>query len=346
MRKRQGNQLDERYAKRLQLTNAEEDAIHRSVVEAIYSIGLKHASPAVLLDRMSDAPEDLTSERVKSHLQKHRNSKDKVIEEFMGEYDSWLQKAFVMGGEGRGHVVLASPRSLLDMMGQSEVQAGEMAAYLTYSIFHEPLQVMAAESSSTKDARAMSHASLRSVSAKSSEYTLKFAGSRVRFPILTEDERKSPLGSAFSHVMGTLHALNRHFMQERLTRDYHQASVSPANRVAFSPSRHVLKEELQSIQQSFYQQSMLPSAPAEQGYRGDFRQFHPLEQRESHPDMAFVREIGFTGVGVHGRAVGIQSDSACESAMCILRSFFRGYPLLRPKLDPTAMSTRRGCVLV
>lgn len=279
MRKRPGHQTDERHAKRPHPAYTADNAIHRSLVEAIYSIGMRHASPAILLEQLPEVPAALTSERVKSHLQKHRNNKERSTDEFMADYDSWLQKACTLGGEGRGTGFLTSPRSMLDMMGQSKVQGGEMAAYLTYSILHEPFEGMVADSAAAEDDRTMPHLSLSSLRAKAAEYTMNYSGNRIPFPILTEEERKSSLGSAFGHVMGTLYTLNRHFMQERLSR-VDKEDLSTANWSTFSPPHHAFNDWQQKMQQSVSEGNQLPIAHGE----GGFPQFHPVEDRESQPD--------------------------------------------------------------
>lgn len=281
MHKRPGPPIGERTAnKRPHLDSDLEETVHRRMIEAIYTIGLRHASPAILMEQMPQVPAAVTSERVKSHLQKHRNRSDRATEEFMNEYDMWLQKAVNMGEEGRGKRKLAPPPLVLGMMGQNKVQGGELAAYLTYSIHHESLATLDSEPASAKPEPAAPHLSLRTLKAKSLEYAMNYAGSRVLFPVLTEEERKSPLGTAFGHVMGTLYAMNRHFMQERVAKEATKLSSTPKT-VTLLPTAYLQNPEWrQSLEQVAYQQHrMLPSAPAAFGYPGALGQFHPVDQK-------------------------------------------------------------------
>ncbi|KAG5180091.1 hypothetical protein JKP88DRAFT_145800, partial [Tribonema minus] len=69
------------------------DALHAAFVTAIFDVGLKLASPRVLLDMMPD-PQGLTTEHVKSHLQKFRLHRDKSREEFLTKHADGLSKGF------------------------------------------------------------------------------------------------------------------------------------------------------------------------------------------------------------------------------------------------------------
>ncbi len=113
--------------------------IHRSFVSAIYEVGLKHASPSVILEHMSEHPETINSERVKSHLQKYRSKRERSKQEFMDEYDSWIQKALTLEGlRGADSAGMApSPLAALEMMGKDKLAAGGLAAFLSYSVMME-----------------------------------------------------------------------------------------------------------------------------------------------------------------------------------------------------------------
>lgn len=155
--------------------------LHRLLVEAIYDIGVSHASPSVIMENMtyiyaneqsldtsitsaySDphvaaVSNQVTSERVKSHLQKYRKNKKKNKDVFRREYSRWAQKAlsFTGGISTAARTCLASnPAALIEMMGESspgdaktslaagkedltkKLLGGELAAFLTYSVMLE-----------------------------------------------------------------------------------------------------------------------------------------------------------------------------------------------------------------
>jgi hypothetical protein len=150
------------------------EGCHRRLVEAIFEIGMSHASPAVIMEhmifpttdwlddsghRIESLIDQVTSERVKSHLQKYRKNKHKSKEEFMREYDRWTQKALtVVGGisaAARTNLVTA-PTAVLHMMGHGaggaedasssksstaeqshRLLGGDLPAYLTFSVMLE-----------------------------------------------------------------------------------------------------------------------------------------------------------------------------------------------------------------
>jgi SHAQKYF class myb-like DNA-binding protein len=54
-------------------------------VAAIFDVGLKHASPKAILEQMTNTRE-LTTDHIKSHLQKYRLHRDRAREEFISTY--------------------------------------------------------------------------------------------------------------------------------------------------------------------------------------------------------------------------------------------------------------------
>lgn len=159
------------------------EGIHRRLVSAIFEIGISHASPAVIMENMvfptnpapdmTDAygrPHDLaddeyvnaianqvTSERVKSHLQKYRKNKQKNKDDFLREYDQWTQNALQSIGGFPTAIrtnLVNSPIAVLEMikshtgnkmsrpalhqhMGGDPTKlllGGELPAYLTFSV--------------------------------------------------------------------------------------------------------------------------------------------------------------------------------------------------------------------
>eukprot|EP00537_Pseudo-nitzschia_pungens_P003280 CAMPEP_0172363250 /NCGR_PEP_ID=MMETSP1060-20121228/6667_1 /TAXON_ID=37318 /ORGANISM="Pseudo-nitzschia pungens, Strain cf. cingulata" /LENGTH=247 /DNA_ID=CAMNT_0013085959 /DNA_START=51 /DNA_END=791 /DNA_ORIENTATION=+ len=148
---------------------------HREFVASIFDIGLKNASPAVILENMTQKVESITSERVKSKLQKYRSEKnrEKSREEFMDEYCQFLehvgslQLSETSGGTGtrtrtattrivssmdhphhhhghnfRGRRVsllsqLLGPASGRDGGPKHALLGGEVAGYLTHTVRNE-----------------------------------------------------------------------------------------------------------------------------------------------------------------------------------------------------------------
>ena len=85
--RKKGQNSDGRWSKRFTWP----DDLHRDFVSAIFDVGLKHSSPSSILEHMPKN-EQITSERIKSHLQKYRVHRNKSKKEFMSSYDASLSK--------------------------------------------------------------------------------------------------------------------------------------------------------------------------------------------------------------------------------------------------------------
>jgi myb-like DNA-binding domain, SHAQKYF class len=107
---------DGRWSKRF----AWPDELHRDFVSAVFDVGLKHSSPSSILEQMPPH-EQITTERIKSHLQKYRLHRQKSKKEFMASYESTLLK-------------MKSGDHDLDA---STMNCGEVAAHLSFSAMNE-----------------------------------------------------------------------------------------------------------------------------------------------------------------------------------------------------------------
>ena len=113
------------------------EEMHKMFVAAIFEVGLRNSSPAVILENMAQKPKTITSERIKSKLQKYRNNRDKSKQEFMDEYSSFLHRAHAIECAGGAGGAVATPVALLEMMGSSKLLGGDAAAFLSYAVMKE-----------------------------------------------------------------------------------------------------------------------------------------------------------------------------------------------------------------
>jgi SHAQKYF class myb-like DNA-binding protein len=203
---------------------------HRDFIEAIYEAGLRNASPSVIMEEMTLSHAAITSERVKSHLQKYRNNKDKSKEQFLAEYDNFLQKALTVGvASGLNNNERLTPNALLQMLGHENAIGGDLPALLTYAALHDdglttpslsnppptsfPLQLMPT---------CPPDLSIESIKHGSQEFTNFFSkqdGTKIPFPVLSEDERKSPLGVSIGHVMALFCSVTQQLVAERSSKE-------------------------------------------------------------------------------------------------------------------------------
>ena len=77
-------------AKRKRYTWSED--LHRRFLSTIFDIGLRQAKPKLLLELLQ-LPEGLTTEHIKSHLQKYRKNSKKTRELFMAQFDIAKEQA-------------------------------------------------------------------------------------------------------------------------------------------------------------------------------------------------------------------------------------------------------------
>ena len=249
--------------------------MHRSFVEAIFTLGMSHASPAVIMEYMTliDTSEQggrkrrgsltdmvgsqqpssqnkekmsgVTNERVKSHWQKFRKNSEKSKSEFMLEYDAWMRKALTIGGAASrptssGTISLLHPSTVVQIMGGDEGRndssnrlGGERAAWLSYAtLSHEfairqknsapssrhslssqqPSQAQDSESGAPREAPL----TLGHFRQGAGEYLDQFSGANVPYPVLSEAERMSPLGTMIQHVMELFSSMTQHLIRLRL----------------------------------------------------------------------------------------------------------------------------------
>lgn len=186
--------------------------LHRHLVSAVFEIGLRNASPAVILENMTEKAKAITSERVKSKLQKYRNNKKKSRQDFMEEYDAFLARLNAVGCAGLGSPGGRSPTSLLEMMGCKKLLGGDAAAFLSYAVMNEQAAGGSRGDAAIEGIAAMTSHLLRK---DVSEYIQDFEGTGIPFPELSEEEKQTSLGVSLTFVMGLFLSMTQHLMTER-----------------------------------------------------------------------------------------------------------------------------------
>jgi len=219
---------------------------HKNFVSSIFKIGLKNASPAIILENMTHKNVEtvITSERVKSKLQKYRSNKnnEKSKQEFMTNYGEFLERiksvqaATAANGGGRPGGASASSdpvlSKLLEDIGSSNsgnnkqlLLGGDVAGYLTYCVMKENKEQSNKNcvegQSSANNNRSSSCTSSAAVlptnvlQKGAREYVDNYAGCAMQFPILTQIEKKSSLGIAMTFIAGLFLTMSQHLTRER-----------------------------------------------------------------------------------------------------------------------------------
>jgi SHAQKYF class myb-like DNA-binding protein len=169
--------------------------LHRDFVSAIFDVGLKHSSPSTILEHMPKH-DHITTERIKSHLQKYRMHRIKSKQEFISSYESSVRK-FQQHGPN----------------GVKKIACGEVAAHLTHCALNE---------SSTKApslAAAIPNPAPEPAASAPKEAQVFHAPEKhseaLVLPQLTEAEKQSPMGSAMGYLMGLFFSLKQQLMIQR-----------------------------------------------------------------------------------------------------------------------------------
>lgn len=186
--RKKSNNLDNRWSKRFTWP----DDLHRDFVSAIFDVGLKHSSPSAILEHMP-AHEQITSERIKSHLQKYRLHRTKSKKDFMSSYDASLKK-FRSGGVDRN----------------SSLSDGQVAAHLSFSTI--------TEADATVDTGSICQGNDEKLAlAQNSERTKELNNqlNKLILPQLTEEEKRSPIGTSLGYLTGLFFSLNQQLMNQR-----------------------------------------------------------------------------------------------------------------------------------
>jgi SHAQKYF class myb-like DNA-binding protein len=191
---------------------------YRSFISAVYNQGMKHASPSVIRESMTTRSPMITSERIKSHLQKYRLHSKKNKGEFMTEYDTWMAKVTHAVGASdlaMGSTPLPTPRYALQLSGMGLPSAGTLAAYLTYSVVAEE-RGGDQEQRLSGDTGVVGLPSTVPQDAKQQEILARLASDpSFVFPALTDEEKQSSIGRMLVHVMALCMELNDQILQQR-----------------------------------------------------------------------------------------------------------------------------------
>ena len=211
--------------------------VHRALVAAIFEEGLKHSSPSVIMENMVYAPEELTSERVKSHLQKFRKSHTREKQKFMEEYNSHVQTFQKIGTQAKW--------SVEEIFNKRKFLGGKAAAFTSHS-------VMTGERN--KKMRTSGGDDALNGTSKSSDFCIDLdrnglPAARIKYPCLTQEEKKTPLGVSLTLVMGIIEQMEQYIAKLRnkvavtngsikreMTQEHVELPTKKPRRVSGSPS--------------------------------------------------------------------------------------------------------------
>jgi SHAQKYF class myb-like DNA-binding protein len=184
---KEGKSQDGRWTKRFTWP----DELHRDFVAAVFDIGLKHATPSSVMEHMP-SHEQITTERIKSHLQKYRLHRHKSKEEFMSCYDDMVQRLKKNG-----------------VQGVACLSGAQAAGYVSYAVDTQPDPVTITDGA-TKVAKGSTIANPLSQSDGPND-----GDTILTIPRLTEDEKNSALGMSLGYLLGLFFSLKRQLQETR-----------------------------------------------------------------------------------------------------------------------------------
>jgi SHAQKYF class myb-like DNA-binding protein len=200
--RKKAKETDGRWSKRF--TWPEE--LHRDFVSAVFDVGLKHSSPSTVLEHMPKHPQ-ITSERIKSHLQKYRVHRNKSKQEFMSSYEVSLKK-FKNG----------------DMDNVKSLTDGEVAAHLSHATLTEGAcgaNVPPNARSTAKEAGQTVEDQNKRPQKVPGAFPVHRTGppppdhEALMLPKLTETEKSSPIGASMGYLLGLFFSLKKQLLMQR-----------------------------------------------------------------------------------------------------------------------------------
>ena len=230
-----GGSNDGRWSKRFSWP----EELHRDFVAAIFDVGLKHSSPSTLLEQMPKH-EQITTERIKSHLQKYRLHRVKSKKEFMATYDASLKRfqaaaandntnegdtvasaasgRTLSGGQVPAHLAfksIESGNSEASKDSDGQVSQGTRPAPVP-AIVENDLQQQRKSNADSKIPGAVTSTGESVASSSSRQDQAQDRPESLMLPRLTDVEKKSPIGAAMGYLMGLFFSLKQQLMAQRV----------------------------------------------------------------------------------------------------------------------------------
>lgn len=238
------------------------DDLHRDFVSAIFDVGLKHSSPSTVLEQMAQH-EQVTTERIKSHLQKYRLHRQKAKQDFMSDYESTLRRMQQTGYDG------------IDTLSGGKV-AGQVA-FATMS--NKSTSATSKASSQPKNAVGAGKSAASSTatvpSLVSSSITPPNSSEDVLLlPRLTDVEKNSPLGASMGYLMGLFFSLKQQLDIQREQKQQHEQLLQ------LREQEQLRLQQEQSHLQRQQEQSQLQ------------RQQEQAQQRQQEQGQQQLRQVG------------------------------------------------------
>jgi SHAQKYF class myb-like DNA-binding protein len=224
---------------------------HREFISAVYEAGLRHSSPGVILHNMQSKDRSMTSERVKSHLQKYRSHRQRNKEEVLSAYDKWMTKVITLIQELRKQrsTVGASMKASLEnfpklstelreMFDHENQSVGEMIACLSFSIMMKERYLQKSVRNMSAMRNEIQASDIADNSIQDTEHSIKdyLSYQAIYFPTLSAAEKNSPIGKGLEFTKDIFITIREQIEKQRNSRfDDMEESEFKDGKLSLSP---------------------------------------------------------------------------------------------------------------
>ncbi|CAB9522130.1 expressed unknown protein [Seminavis robusta] len=192
--RKKAKETDGRWSKRF----AWPEDLHRDFVSAVFDVGLKHSSPSTILEHVPKHPQ-MTSNRIKSHLQKYRVHRTKSKQEFLSSYETTLQEC------------KSADKDAAKSLSNGEAPVRPSRTAVTNSDSASP-----ANQDGTSQEAQMPPAAAAPPPPRMGPPPPGQEGLMV--PKLAEAEKTSPVGASMGHLLGLFFSLKKELLMQRNSR--------------------------------------------------------------------------------------------------------------------------------
>jgi len=222
----------------------------------VFDVGLKHSSPSTILEHMPEH-EQITSERIKSHLQKYRLHRAKSKKEFMSCYDATIEA-----------------RKKKQEVGCS-LGGGEVAGHIAYSTMTNESTSSPPDDNGTKGCK------LTETDADDAKKQEQEADTALVFPRLSEEEKLSPIGMSMGYLMGLFFTLKQQLKDQRSQKV--QSTSIPDTHISHCKDNTEPKDSAKAS-------LLVPRSTGSLGTRGNLEE-NSMMKREMEYQMVFQNKM-------------------------------------------------------
>jgi SHAQKYF class myb-like DNA-binding protein len=197
---------------------------HKAFVTAIFEIGMKNCSPSIIMENMRKQPRYITRERTKSHLQKYRQTKERSRNEFLKDYDAFFKsteqvKIDLVTTQKKSS---SSPTPDQDQDQSNNIDSKDQQQNTTKEPIPKAVLTAALDGKKPskllggRAAALLSYSVMNNFSTDYGPDQLQYKAAKLQeFPIMTEEEKRTSVGSSLLQVKSLLDNMTDALLKSR-----------------------------------------------------------------------------------------------------------------------------------